>query len=158
MRAISLYQPYPTLLACGAKRMITNRYSARPRPGDEVAIHATKTPLAQVYSAKYVEGYMRDPRLATFTLAALSGYPVAYGAIVAIAKVREAVSTAGFAFPEHEGPLGIDSRSEVVWLFESVRAIRPIAAQGMQGLWSWEPPAQLEYLRLPPVTFSAAMA
>jgi hypothetical protein len=158
MHTISLYQPYPTLLACGAKRMISNSLFASPQTGEEIAIHAMKTPVARVYGTKYVEAYMSDPCLARFSLAALSGYPVAYGAVVAIATVRDVVSTDGFEFPDHERPLGIDSRNKRVWMFESIRAIRPIAARGLPGLWIWEPPTDLEYLDLSPVMFSATTA
>jgi hypothetical protein len=158
MHAISLYQPYPTLLACGAKRKISNSYYARPSPGEEIAIHATITPVGQAYSAEYVEEYLNDPRLSTFTRAALSDYPVAYGAVVATATVREVVGTDRFEFPEHERPLGIDARNEVVWLFQPVRAIGPIMARGNKGLWIWEPSAQPEYLALPAVTFSTTAA
>lgn len=158
MHAVSFYQPYPTLLACGAKRLISNSLAAKPQPGEQIAIHATRTPVAQAYSARYVEGYMRDPRLATFTLAALSGYPVAYGAVVAIATVREVVPTEGFEFSEYERPLGIDHRNDKVWLFEAIKAIRPVVARGNPGLWIWEPPVEMEYLNLPPVLFSTTLA
>jgi hypothetical protein len=154
MHAVTLYQPYPTLLACGAKQLFSHSLTAKPELGEEIAIHAAIRPVAAAYSTGYVDGYMRDPRMATFMLAALSGYPVAYGAVVAIARVREVVPTSGFDFSDHERPLGIDSRNDWVWIFESIRAIKPIEARGYQGLWTWEPPSELEYLSFAPVTFS----
>jgi hypothetical protein len=128
--AISLHQPWASLIASGHKCFETRSWPTKYR--GPIAIHA----------AKKIE---EDPRL--LKLLGIPASKVPRGAIVAIADLADCVQMdAAFiaAQSDTERMCGDWSVGRWAWRLENVRTIEPVAARGMQGLWQWEMPPFLE--------------
>ena len=147
MKALTLHQPWASLIAHGVKSIETRSW-APPQSllGQRIAIHAGKT--------RVVSG-----RLHTATLSAiLELYGIGWddriplGAIVATALLADArqvaVERAGRVLassPSYTGwiepdPYGDFSTGRWLWFLMGVEPCNPpVPAVGHQGLWNWEP-------------------
>jgi len=144
MRAITLYQPWASLVAARRKRVETRHW---PPPlkllGTTIAIHAAKTNLDAEPCRRF--GY--DP----------TGIP--RGAVVAFALltrvyrvVDHETSRGGLMFARCEGvysdqtdervriePYGDFSPGRYVWMLHDVSPlVPPVEAVGHQGIWEWK--------------------
>lgn len=168
MKAISIWQPWATLIASGAKRIETRSWPPYGlKPGQLVAIHAGKR-----WTAKEGELCTDDPLFKRYlTLAQRRGLwdfeKPPLGCVVAIARFDQAVPT------EHTSHLSFKGKGKVpperaaqiqlwlteaerafgnyapgrwAWVFAEVRPLEPIPLRGQQGLFEWTPPAELRYL------------
>lgn len=163
MKAISLTQPYATLIASGAKRIETRSWPAsRAVIGERIAIHASKAfpqedreyamtskPIRRALIAAVKGGYVAGvtitdlPRGGVVALATLQGCYVM--------KAMNAMNDARYRQITHlltddERAFGFYSDGRYAWVFSDVRAIEPIPARGALGLWDWTPPDWLTYL------------
>lgn len=174
MRAISLWQPYASLIAIGAKRIETRSWPPKGlRVGEQIAIHATKT-FPQDARDTFWSSTFRDA-LAQADIRHPRDLP--RGAIVAIARLEKVVSTnvlqvqyhtqhaqasdlrmrvglpqrMPIALSEREHAFGNYAPNRYAWVLTDVQPLlRPIAANGAQGIWNWQAPADLdEYLQPP---------
>lgn len=127
--AISLHQPWASLIACGQKTYETRSWSTKYR--GPIAIHA----------AKKVPGN-------------LLGLPctresVPLGAVIAIADLVDCIEM-DVAFIEAQSDLersvGDWQVGRFAWQLVNVRPIVPVAAKGKQGLFKWEMPRVLELM------------
>ena len=136
--AISLHQPWASLIASGHKRYETRSWPTSYR--GPIAIHA----------AKKIEP---DSRLLNLLGAAESDVP--RGAVVAIADLVNCIQMdAHFieAQSDTERMCGDWSVGRWAWELENIRAIEPISARGMQGLWQWEMDYPIESSAINPVS------
>lgn len=138
-RAITIWQPYASLLAWGEKRYETRSWEPSPnqlRPGDIVMIHAAKR-KPQTYERQLAT---------TATLAAILKAhhetldTLPYGAIVAAARFIDVHPTDGLNVTGTKEKLfGNWKPGRYAWEFEIVKLPEtPIITQGKQGLWWWE--------------------
>jgi hypothetical protein len=161
VRALSLFQPYASLVAIGAKRIETRSWYTRYR--GELAIHASarfptqdrmllrEEPFmsvliaAGVPEAECVYGSRRCANWAALPT----------GAIVAVAQLVGCVQTAKIgatipghrepvypwsAFAPHEHDFGDFGPGRWAWLLEDVRRLEtPIDCRGALGLWMVPP-------------------
>ncbi|XZN95042.1 MAG: ASCH domain-containing protein [Microcoleus sp.] len=121
--AITLHQPWASLVAAGKKHYETRSWPTNYR--GPIAIHAGKK-LEQDQS---LLGLLEVP---------LSSIPL--GAIVAIAELTDCIlMTKEFILKQSsfEQYLGCWEEGRYAWKLENVRAIGPIPATGKQGLWKW---------------------
>ncbi|MEZ2231536.1 ASCH domain-containing protein [Microcoleus sp.] len=121
--AITLHQPWASLIAAGKKHYETRSWPTNYR--GPIAIHAGKK-LEQDQS---LLGLLEVP---------LSSIPL--GAIVAIAELTDCIlMTKEFILKQSsfEQYLGCWEEGRYAWKLENVRAIGPIPATGKQGLWKW---------------------
>jgi hypothetical protein len=133
MPAISLHQPWASLVAIGAKRYETRHWRAPARLiGQRVAIHAAaraKHPPLEDDSLKQIYAAFGG------RLAALS---VPRGAIVCtatLAGVERVEDVPHDAFGDY-------SPGRFAWRLDDVRALaEPVAVKGRQGWFRWTPPA-----------------
>lgn len=139
MKAITIHQPWATLIALGEKRFETRGWATKHRA--PIAIHAAKKvdkdacdmePIRSVLSA---HGYTAD-NLPT-------------GAIVAICQLVEChkviedygcSASVGEDFtriihPEYN--FGWYDVGRYAWELAYVKQIDPVPAKGQQGLWNW---------------------
>jgi hypothetical protein len=135
MRAITLRQPWATLVALGAKRIETRRWRTSHR--GPLAVHAAAAfpPEARAlcgsppFVAALAGGGFSSPEL------------LPLGAVVAVATlidVREITPENGPA-GEPERAFGDYSPGRFMWLLEGVTPLaRPIPARGTLGLWEWD--------------------
>ncbi len=145
VKAITLWQPWASAVACGLKRYETRSWSTRYR--GLILIHAAKRwtlaeqyfqaeaayPLTQVYGH-------RAPEVA----AICDGTPP-LGRIVAVADLVECLPTEGVpggAMTDLERLFGDFSAQRWAWQLENViRLAEPIPCRGAQGLWT--PPGEI---------------
>lgn len=168
MRAISLTQPYASLIALGAKKIETRSWRTGYR--GPLAIHAAQG-LGPVGGKRgYEDLCATEPFKTVLTshlerLIAGGASPlqlanaVPFGAIVAVCNLvnittSEQMTNAGgiwwtapsdrlyhYQLTEQERAFGDYNPKRYAWLLADVRALpEPIPATGRQGLWEWTPP------------------
>lgn len=147
MKAITLTQPWATLVAIGAKRIETRGWSTSYR--GPLAIHAGKG-LGPVGGKKGLMSLCRSEPFRSVLLAAgILGTPaLPLGAIVATCELVAVVETAWFtthdywpAYPltDQERAFGDYTPGRFAWLLADVKPLPdPIPAKGALGLWDWQ--------------------
>ena len=141
MKALTLTQPWATLVAVGAKRIETRSWSTKYR--GPLAIHAAKgfPKWAREFSVQPIcyEHVRRSKQ---------AGYPT--GAIVAECRLVnvlpvEVIDNANNVFGVSLEPLSEQERNfgdyapgRFAWLLEGIVELpEPIPAKGALGLWEW---------------------
>ena len=134
MKALTLWQPWATLVAIGAKRIETRSWSTNYR--GPLAIHAART-------TKGHEACFREPFRSTLEA---YGYRVPLNAphmsIIAICELVEVLPTEEVreVVANRELAFGDFADGRFAWLLEDVQRLGiPIRVKGAQGLWEWEP-------------------
>lgn len=142
MKAITIIQPWATLIALGEKQFETRSWATRHR--GELAIHAGKIidriacEIPAIKSALARHGYTAD-NLPT-------------GAVVAIARLAEchkvngiqgniaaSIGTEYRIIEGNELGFGWYDFGRFAWELADVQQLlEPIPAKGQQGLWNWE--------------------
>ena len=141
MKALTLTQPWATLVAISAKRIETRSWSTPYR--GPLAIHAAKTMkrwdrelCAEEPFARYLSGVPNnDYRLAL-------GAIVATAALCAVLRINSfddlKLRLGALGIAEHEEAFGDYSPGRFAWILADVRPIVPcVPASGALGLWEW---------------------
>lgn len=136
MKALSLTQPWATLVAAGAKTIETRSWQARYR--GPLAIHAAKGFPPEARAVCRRAGFY-------FALEAAgirSWEELPTGVIVATCRLVDVKPTTGapwvFDLPAMERAFGDYSPGRFGWFLEDVQALaEPVPAKGAQGLWEW---------------------
>lgn len=148
MKAITIHQPWASLIAIGAKRFETRGWKTNYR--GPIAIHASKKhprqliPTLDLDVQKLIYGTFYD-RLG-ISSGAIDKMPT--GCVVAVADLVDCLQsvdtwTDGYELegrrliysPEYE--FGDFTPGRYAWELARVREIDPIPAKGQQGLWNW---------------------
>ena len=134
IKAITLWQPWASLIAHGVKRHETRHWPTDYR--GPIAIHAAKTlDIVGAPEALCVAMFGKDwtrplPRGAIVAIGDLVSCPVAANVVDRLTSADRAAGNFG--------------AGRYAWRIEDVRAVQaPIPALGRQGLFNWEPPADL---------------
>lgn len=136
MKALTLTQPWASLMALGVKKAETRSWSTRYR--GPLAIHAAKT------FPGWAKELFWDELIEYFPGFEQGCYPIPErlprGEIVAICELCAVVSTDNDEFmarlPELEMPLGDYSAGRFAWVVKNVRALpKPMPCRGHLGLW-----------------------
>ncbi len=141
MKALTLTQPWATLVAIGAKRIETRSWSTPYR--GLLAIHAAKTFPREARELVGASGF----RLA------LLGEQIVLGAVLGTVRLVDCCPTVDMipnpAFPsvfrkypaldtEHERLYGNYEPGRWAWVFEDLQRFQvPEPAKGSLGLWEW---------------------
>lgn len=153
MKGLTLYQPWASLVATGAKKIETRNWATKYR--GPVAIHAS---VNKTYAAQHCG----DP-LMRQALGGLSPFDLPRGAIVAVANLVGLVSTEildrhdrtwawtspqgrryEFVLTDQERTFGDYSSGRYAWLLADVRPLaHPIPYRGTHRLWDVVAAAQL---------------
>lgn len=157
MKAISLWQPYPTLVMCGAKPYET-RTRAAPAAliGHRIAIHAAgrKPSVAGdlLKSIEYCLKIHRRPAIAQLPRGCIIGTAVIAGAyrcgqqvigrdgpmVEIVQTIPESAPIAGFIRIDDYGDY---SAGRWAWRLVDIQEYPyPIPVRGRQGWWNWDPP------------------
>lgn len=130
MKALTLTQPWATLVALGVKTIETRSWPTNYRGA--LAIHA----------AKGMDGLARSMAQSTRFLPRPTRLPL--GAIVAKCQLVDVVPTCGRetcgGISEADEALGNYAPGRFAWVLSGVVALEePVPARGALGLWEWEP-------------------
>ena len=141
MKALTLTQPWATLVAIGAKRIETRSWSTAFR--GPIAIHAAKG-----FPRDARDYVMIEPFRSALSVASYLQLPV--GAIVGIGLLVDVLPTEARGclsgifddYPEldteRERAFGDYSENRFGWVMEDVVPLpNPIPAKGALGLWDW---------------------
>ncbi len=146
MKALTVLQPWASLIAIGAKRYETRGWSPsrQLQVGDLLAIHAGKSfcleYLDLCFLPKFAEalqaGGIENPR------------DLPLGAVIAVCRFGGAfrcsslVQEVPHGSPEYV--FGDHGPGRYAWRLDDVCKLAPVPAVGHQGLWEWEPERYLK--------------
>jgi hypothetical protein len=155
MKALTLTQPWATLVAIGAKRIESRSWSTSYR--GPLAIHAAKQlPVSwSQFSARPFTAALGDlaplnnygaPDLACLPC----GVVLATCELIDVRRVEDRrgdwvwvegdADVPGGVLPAAEVPFGDFNPGRFAWMLENVRPLdEPVPARGRLGLWEWEP-------------------
>jgi len=145
MKALSLYQPWASLVAIGAKRIETRSWPTNYR--GPLAIHAAKNCPIEAEEIALAEPFQRALREAGINFDGDEPLcrVVPCGAIVAIVNLTDCrkipVILPAALVMSDEYYFGDYTAGRYAWEMEGARKLpEPVKATGRQGLWNWEPP------------------
>ena len=141
MKALSLTQPWATLVALGIKKIETRSWQTSHR--GPLAIHASKG------LPEYARKFLRTDFIAAMVDAEYCyplGYILATVNLVDCLPMKSSVRSRGIFddYPEleldrRELALGDFSEGRFAWVFEDMVLLpEPIPAKGALGLWEWK--------------------
>lgn len=138
MNAITLYQPWASLIATGDKRYETRSWRPPPKYyGQPLAIHAAKKKYTDIGPSRLLDAVERN-----WGKHGLEKLP--RGAVVAVVILQEAFQMRSYTdVPANQRPFGDFAYHRYVWKLTDCVPIPPIPARGYQGLWQWNPPQEL---------------
>lgn len=146
MKALTLHQPWASLVAIGAKRIETRSWCTNYR--GPLAIHAGK-------STEHIHVVLHDDDFTNALGAAgILNHPnPTFGAVVAVCRLADCLPTKAVGcfpgvfedYPEldtaMERTFGDYTPGRWAWVLDCVEPLeKPIPARGAQGLWNWEFP------------------
>lgn len=144
MKAISLLQPWASLIAIGAKRWETRSWKTSYR--GPIAIHASKRFNIELMCIACDENYFL-PTLTRAGIAVPSGVPTS--AILAVADLTEIITTEEWLArhadnltladeaTEADREFGDFASNRFAWKLENVRRLKvPVACKGALSLWN----------------------
>ena len=148
MKALTLHQPWATLIADGVKTIETRSW--RPPAaliGQGIAIHAGKRLIANYWLNGPIRGAMYRGHGAYWR------QRIPRGAVVCTARLSWACQVGGFEDDDHvwvrvspsslirEDPYGDFGVGRWLWFLEDIEPVDPpVPARGRQGLWNWGEP------------------
>lgn len=165
MKAITIWQPWASLIACGAKKYETRSWATSYR--GPIAIHAAMKDYADMMSSEQISATMRAFARTRYEVPhtrAGGGYDYVwpYGAVVATAELVGCWKTHklengnygirmqvplmhgryGFEtveISEQEALFGDWTLGRFAWELANVKLLpAPVPVKGKQGLWNWE--------------------
>lgn len=141
MKAITIWQPWATLLAYKIKRYETRGWATKYR--GPMAIHAAAKPLCEILSLipSNVLGCMRLLLRSTIKLLRLEDLPL--GKVVATAELiacHEVTPEFVESLSPYERMFGDFTIGRYAWEFKDMTPLEdPVPAKGGQLLWNWNP-------------------
>lgn len=126
MKALSIKEPYASLIRDGVKRIETRSWRTNYR--GEIFIHAS--------ACKVPAEYKKDAGL----MALAAGRDLHQGEIIARAKLVDCVPmTPEFLarVSDTERACGFYSEGRYAWVLEDIEPIEPVKAKGHLGIWNF---------------------
>ena len=150
MKAITILQPWTSLIACGEKKIETRSWETKYR--GKIAIHAGK---------KYQNPFEVSQEIFTNICRCLrikkldDWHDLERGKVIAIADLVDCVKIEAYNFNTKgvingiwlvngdyiegiELDFGDYTLGRYVWILENVQLINPVPARGQQRLWNWD--------------------
>ena len=141
IKAVSLWQPWASLIAVGAKKYETRSWPTRYR--GLLAIHAAKRWTADEHTEFIRFTHLWPELLPKLTNAIWADKPLPLGAVLCVCKLVTVVSTeavrGNLTYQEYK--FGNFNPGRFAWQMEVIEVFnKPIPARGEQGLfnWNWE--------------------
>jgi hypothetical protein len=129
MKAITILQPWASLIACGAKQIETRSWKTSYR--GPLAIHAAKAiPNINLFTPKVEK--------------ALWNQNTPFGKVIAIAELidcqemtMDKIVLWRDVYGKDEIIFGDFTPGRYAWILSNIQAIKPVPAKGMQRIWNW---------------------
>lgn len=138
MKAISLWEPFGSLLAAGLKKYETRGWKTDYR--GLIAIHAAKRKI-QPDDLKPMMGHWQLQRFLYPTPNSHKLYEPPYGCVIAVCELLDCQPTEALSVSAQERAVGDWSPGRWAWELDVVRVLpQPIPARGYQNIWNWTPP------------------
>lgn len=149
MKALSMTQPWASLVAIGEKRVETRSWNTNYR--GKIAIHAAKNfprearrlcfSNAEIFYTLLSIGYITFNRV--FQAYEIDEKKLITGAVIATCKIIDTVKTGESIrqdwLTRHELAFGNFTPGRYAWLLEGAVILKnPIPAKGALGLWDWD--------------------
>ena len=139
MKALTLTQPWASLIAAGAKRIETRSWQTKYR--GQILIHASKVPDAEFTEHPTVQKYLK-------------GQQPPLGAFVAVCELVACTTTESARKQLHENPqcpdealFGNYQPKRYAWILDNVQALsEPLECKGNRMLWN--PPDSIVQLAI----------
>jgi hypothetical protein len=125
MKAITILQPWASLIACGAKKIETRSWATKYR--GQIAIHVGKAVPDMNLFTPLIDRVLREEH-------------IYLGKVIAIAELVacECMTPELIAMvTEPEKSFGWYEPGRYMWMLANVRGIEPVPAKGMQRIWEW---------------------
>jgi len=140
LHALTLTQPWASLMALGAKAVETRSWRIEYR--GPLAIHAAKK-LPKHLDALCSQEHFRDAlsaeRYLDRRLAPSQRFPL--GQVVAVGLLEAVLPVEQVQLDERERAFGNYAIGRYAWVFTDLYRLRaPIPARGTLSLWEWDPP------------------
>ena len=142
MKVISLYQPWATLIAIGAKKIETRSWSTKHR--GRLGIHASaERKYIDMRSKHYVcdkEPFYSILMKHYTNLNEPGAIPLPRGAIIAICDLQDCIKIEeGLLLKRQERLFGDYTPGRFRWMLgeDVIQLEKPIIVQGKQGLWDF---------------------
>lgn len=144
MKALTLTQPWATLVAIGAKRIETRSWPTRYR--GPVAIHAAKGLSSIGGHSGLINLCLEQPFARVLAMAGkgllVPGHDLPLGEVLATAQLIDCIPTYRVAanVSDQEEAFGDFSPGRWAWMLADIRQLpTPVPARGSLGLWNWQP-------------------
>ena len=138
MKALSIWQPWASLIICGMKKVETRSW---PAPNDvrghRIAIASTKTIRREQRNAADEPDFQRQYRASG--LPPINDLPLGYilGTVMVVG-CREMDSQLIQDLDAQEEALGVYGPGRFAWFLSDPEPLgKPIPVRGGQGLWNW---------------------
>lgn len=142
MKAISLWQPWATLIVIGAKQYETRSWKPYPAMiGRRIAIHAAKKKDLDSLGLCLTEPFRTCLVEAGLTIVG----DLPFGAVLGTAVITRAEKTHEIrdVISEQERAFGDYSYGRFAWRLDQIEKFdEPIPVNGAQGFWDWDGKAQ----------------
>lgn len=137
MKAITLWQPWATLIALGEKPYETRSWPTSYR--GKIAIHASKK-----WDGETLADFTSPEVWRVMQRRHVRDIDLPLGAIICVGDLTDCIPTV--LVPQNEQRLGNFLPGRFAWKIEHVKVLlNPISIRGQQGLWDWIPPVSLEF-------------
>lgn len=145
MKAITILQPWASLIACGAKQIETRGWKTSYR--GPIAIHAAKDEDKKKERIRHIVFRAEQYGIALPEL--LFGKVIAIAELVDCVRVEKfvrknnsiivrALLENGQIISAQEESLGDFTPGRYAWILDNVRPIDPVPAKGQQRIWEWK--------------------
>jgi hypothetical protein len=139
--ALSLWQPWASMVAIGEKRVETRSWSTNYR--GPLAIHSTLNMSYRSYA-------LDDPFRSSFELYDIDPDQLPFGAIVGLVELLNVfpVEKVADKLSRKERSVGDYSNGRYAWMLDPIGYFpSAFPTSGNQRLWKWSPPLHFEDLR-----------
>jgi hypothetical protein len=149
MPAITIWQPWASLILAGAKPIEWRGWAAPPRfVGTRIAIHAGARPIRKIEITALILDLRDDGEIATSlipskALPLLEAWHTSPGALPLSTVLCTAILGKPIPAAEYAASRGIDSdrvdHAKWGWPLSDIEPVTPMApAHGKQGFWRWK--------------------
>ena len=144
MKAITLWQPYASLIVTGAKRIETRSWNTNVR--GRVAIHAAQkrdaASLELMYSDPYFQEGLKEYDKCGRGKVWIADINATFGCVIGIVEIVDSYPIDIFIGTKYDTPaeraFGDWTSGRWGWILkEPIMFDEPIPAKGSQGIWNW---------------------